>query len=97
MTKPQLNNILINYIESLLSKGVNIDPDIALLYAFASEYNLVHGLYQLGIFKHMDDEVVYRINFLQDDTNNEVGSKRMYKCRIPLFQGDGNITTYKQL
>lgn len=86
MTKPKINRKFISFIENILNKGVNIEPEIAQLYAFCVEYNLVHRLYELGIFKSMSDEEVYRINLVVDDVEQEHGTQRLYQCRVPLFE-----------
>lgn len=100
-TKPKFSKKLLDKIESLLNKGIPIEPEIALLYAFCTEYNLVHRMYELGIFASMENEEVYRINFVNDcveqNTSSErgTGNKRMFKCKYPLFEFENIENNYR--
>lgn len=93
-TKPSFSKKLLNFIESLVDKGVPIEPEIALLYAFCVEYNLVHRLYEIGIFANMENEELYRINFVTDGFES-IGNKRMFKCKYPLFEFENIENNYK--
>lgn len=86
---PELIELINEHFQDPISK------DIALTYAICVELGTITTLYELGLFKSIEDEHKYRILLVCEDEDWD-GSTRKYKLRYSLFTENNNVSKFDE-